>query len=177
MDILIICLIVLMGWSAWIAFRPSSRRYRVNASLSHHAHHDRSSLEKGTLNDEPAEVVDMPELHSRLLTADDEHQAFKAGQPIWIRYEDASGMVTERVVEIYRPGDGEVIYTWCRRKQAPRTFSRRNIRHWRLLPERFDFDPIVAKYWDEEGTRDRSEKNPWRGWLRRQPKDIANRYM
>lgn len=177
MDILIICLIVLMGWSVWIAFRPSSRRHRVNASLPHHAHHDSSSLKRATLKDEPVEFVDMPELHSRLLTADDEHHAFKAGQPIWIRYEDTSGMVTERVVEIYRPGDGEVIYTWCRRKQAPRTFSRRNIRHWRLLPERFDFDPIVAKYWDEEGTRDRSEKNPWRGWLRRQPKHIANRYM
>ena len=85
-------------------------------------------------------------------------------------------MVTERVVEIYRPGDGEVIYTWCRRKQAPRTFIRGNIRRWRLLPERFDFDPNVAQYWDEERSRERVEKNPWRRWLKRQPKEIANQY-
>jgi hypothetical protein len=69
-----------------------------------------------------------------------------------------------------------VIYTWCRKKRAPRTFVRRNIRQWRLLPERFDFDPIVAKYWDEEGIRERLEKNPWRRWLLRQPKEIADRY-
>ena len=173
MDILILCLIVLMGWAAWIAFRPSSRR-RTNNPIPHY--HDRSSQKKVTHRGHPAELDNMPEPHSRPLTSDDEHQAFKAGQPIWIRYEDKSGTVTERVVEIYRPGDDEVIYTWCRRKQAPRTFARRNIRNWRLLPERFDFDPIVARYWDEEGTRDRSEKNPWRRWLRRQPKEIPDRY-
>lgn len=173
MDILILCLIVLMGWAAWIAFRHSSRRRTVNANPHHQ---DGSSQKRAALRDKPAELVNMPESHSRPLTSDDEHHAFKVGQPIWIRYEDKSGMVTERVVEIYRPSDDEVIYTWCRRKQAPRTFARRNIRNWRLLPERFDFDPIVAQYWDEEGTRDRSEKNPWRRWLRRQPKEIANRY-
>jgi predicted DNA-binding transcriptional regulator YafY len=117
-----------------------------------------------------------PEPHRRPLTADDERHAFRTGQPLWIRYEDKAGIVTERVIEIYRPGEDEVIYTWCRKKRAPRTFVRRNIRQWRLLPERFDFDPIVAKYWDEEGIRERLEKNPWRRWLLRQPKEIADRY-
>ncbi|MGC4098759.1 MAG: hypothetical protein QM706_16725 [Nitrospira sp.] len=155
MDILIVCLIVLTGWSVWIGFPPLSRWHK---------------------KDKPAQLDSMPEPHNRLLTAHDEHQAFKAGQPIWIRYEDTAGRVTERVIEIYRPGDGEVLYTWCRRKQAPRTFVRRNIRSWRLLPERFDFDPHVAQYWDEERIRERFAKNPWRHWLKRQPKEIANRY-
>ncbi|WHZ27625.1 MAG: hypothetical protein OJF51_002422 [Nitrospira sp.] len=174
MDILILCLIILMGWAAWIACRSSLRRRTVNASPHHR---DGSSQKQAALREEPAELDNMPEPHSRPLTSDDECHAFKAGQPIWIRYEDTSGTVTERVVEIYRPREDEVIYTWCRRKRAPRTFVRRNIRNWRLLPERFDFDPIVARYWDEEGTRDRSEKSPWRRWLRRQPKEIADRYQ
>jgi len=173
MDILILCRIVLMGWVAWIAFRPSSRRRKVKAGPPDH---DSSSQKRAGLTGEHTEVVDMPEPHSRPLTADEEHQAFTAGQPVWIRYEDKSGAITERVIEIYRPRDDEVIYTWCRRKQAPRTFVRRNIHQWRLLPEHFDFDPVVARYWDEEGTRDRLEKSPWRRWLRRQPKEIADRY-
>lgn len=135
-----------------------------------------SSQKGSNLSMEPAELVDLPETHSRLFTAADERRAFEAGQPIWIRYEDSSGLVTERVVEIYRPGHDEVIYTWCRRKRASRTFARRKIRDWRVLTERFDFDSIVAKYWDEEGTRDRSEKRPWRRWLQRQSKEIADRY-
>lgn len=173
MDILILCLIVLMGWSAWITFRPPSRRHTGHGKPHRHG---KLSRQSATRRAETAELVNMPEPHSRLLTAEDEHHAYRAAQPIWIRYEDKSGTVTERVVEIYRPGNAEVIHAWCRRKQAPRTFARRNIRNWRLLPERFDFDPIVAQYWDEEGTRDRSEKNPWRRWLRRQPKEIADRY-
>ncbi|MDK2744304.1 MAG: hypothetical protein H8K03_11215 [Nitrospira sp.] len=173
MNILILCLIVLMGWVAWIGLRRSSRHRTVNASPHHH---DKPSQNRDALSVEPAELIDRPDTHHQLLTADNERRAFEAGQPVWIRYEDSSGLVTERVVEIYRPSHDEVIYTWCRRKQAPRTFARRNIRDWRVLPERFDFDPIVAKYWDEEGTRDRSVKSPWRDWLRRQPKEIADRY-
>lgn len=173
MNILILFLIVLIGWSAWIAFRRSSRNRKVTTG----SHHTVSpSRETPTPKVEPAVPIKIPDPDCGLFTSEDEHKAFKAGQPVWIRYEDKSGTITERVVEIYRPGDNEVIFTWCRRKQAPRTFVRRNIRNWRLLTERFDFDPIVARYWDEEGTRDRSEKSPWRRWLRRQPKDIADRY-
>ena len=174
MDILILCLLILMGWSAWVAFRRSSRH---STATPLPPHTERVSEEISDLKADPAELDNMPEPHSRLFTSDDEHQAFKAGQPMWIRYEDSSGTVTERVVEIYRPREDEVIYTWCRQKRAPRTFVRRNIHNWRLLPERFDFDPIVARYWDEEGIRERLEKNPWRRWLRRQPKEIADRYQ
>jgi len=155
MEVLVVFLIVLIGWSLLIGFPPLSRLYK---------------------EDEPAELDNLPETHTRMFTADDEHQAFKVGQPIWIQYEDTAGRVTERVIEIYRPGDGEVIYTWCRRKRTPRTFVRSNIRKWRLLPERFDFDRNVAKYWDEERIRERFAKNPWRRWLERQPKEIANQY-
>ena len=114
MDILILCLIVLMGWAAWIAFRPSSRRRTINANLHQH---DGSLQKRDTLRDEPAELITIPEPNNRLLSADDERHAFKTGQPIWIRYKDTSGTVTERVVEIYRPRDDEVIYTWCRRSK------------------------------------------------------------
>ena len=116
MYILILCLIVLMGWAAWIAFRHSSRRRTVNANPHHH---DGSSQKRAALRDKPAELVNMPESHSRPLTSDDEHHAFKVGQPIWIRYEDKSGMVTERVIEIYRPSDDEVIYTWLPEEAGP----------------------------------------------------------
>jgi hypothetical protein len=174
MDILILCLIVLTGWSLWIAFRRSSRNRKVPIGL----HHTVSSAgETPTPKVEPAEPITIQDPDCGLFTAEDEHKVFTAGQAVWIRYEDKAGTVTERIVEIYRPGDGDVIFTWCRRKRAPRTFVRRNIHQWRLLPERFDFDPIVAKYWDEEGIRERVEKNPWRRWLRRQPKEIAERYQ
>ena len=81
-------------------------------------------------------------------------------KPVWIRYEDKSGAITERVIEIYRPSDDEVIYSWCRRKQAPHTFVRRNIHQWRLLPEHFDFDPVVAQYWTRKGLAIGQKKFP-----------------
>ena len=43
--------------------------------------------------------------------------------------------------------------------------------------EQFEFDPIVEQYWREEGTRDMSEKLPWRRWIENQPKAIAERYQ
>ena len=173
MDILTLSLIVLIGWSVWIAFRRSPRKHKVTTGFHHTVS---SSSETPASKVESAEPIKIPAPDCGLFTAENEHHAFRTGQPVWIRYEDKAGNVTERVVEIYRPGDEEVIFTWCRRKRAPRTFVRRNIHQWRLLPERFDFDPIVAKYWDEEGIRERLEKNPWRRWLQRQPKEIADRY-
>lgn len=173
MDILILCLLILVVWSAGVGVHRWVRA-RTVTEPSHHP--ISSSRATPAPKVEPTEPITIPDPDCGLFTSEDEHHAFKAGQPVWIRYEDKAGNVTERVVEIYRPGDAEVIFTWCRRKRAPRTFVRRNIRQWRLLPERFDFDPIVAKYWDEEGIRERVEKNPWRRWLRRQPKEIADRY-
>jgi hypothetical protein len=83
-----------------------------------------------------------PEPHSSLVTSEDELNAFK--EPIWIRYEDKSGTATERVVEIYRPRDDGYLHV-VSSKAAPRTFVRRNILSWRLLEERFDFDPVVPR--------------------------------
>ena len=173
MDTLILCLLIVLGWSMWVAFRRSSRNCKVTNESPHTVN---SSKETSTPRLEAAEPITISDSDGGLFTAEDEQHAFKTGQPVWIRYEDQSGTVTERVVEIYRPGPTDVIFTWCRRKQAPRTFIRRNIRNGRMLPERFDFDPIVAKYWDEDGIRERLEKNPWRRWLRRQPREIADRY-
>ena len=173
MDLLILGFLILIGWSVWVVFPRSSRNRKVaNGSLPTVS----SSRDTSTPTVEASEPIKTQHPDCGLFTTEDEQTAFKAGQPVWIRYEDKSGTVTERVVEIYRPGQHDVIFTWCRTKRAPRTFVRRNIRNWRMLPERFDFDPIVAKYWDEEGIRERLEKNPWRRWLRRQPKEIADRY-
>src|SRR6478736_5265793 len=74
MDILILCLIVLMGWAAWIAFRPSSRRRTINANLHQH---DGSLQKRDTLRDEPAELITIPEPNNRLLSADDERHALQ----------------------------------------------------------------------------------------------------
>lgn len=173
MDFLILGLLILIGWSMWVVFHRSSRNRKVANGSPHTIS---SSRDTSTPTVESSEPINTQHPDRGLFTTEDEQNAFKAGQPVWIRYEDKSGTVTERVVEIYRPGQNDVIFTWCRTKRAPRTFVRRNIRNWRILPERCDFDPIVAKYWDEEGIRERLEKNPWRRWLRRQPKEIADRY-
>jgi hypothetical protein len=122
-------------------------------------------------------LLDMPLPTSRLFTYRDECRAATARQRLWMRYEDRTGQVTERIVEIYHPEDDEVVFTWCCLKREPRTFARRNIQSWRLLQEQFLFDPIVARYWDEEGTRDLSEKLPWRRWLSMQAPEIAERYQ
>jgi hypothetical protein len=129
------------------------------------------------LKAESRPLVEMPEATSRLLTYEDERRAAWARQRLWIRYQDKGGNVTERTVEIYQPEKDEVLFTWCCLKREPRTFARRNILSWRLLPERFEYDSTVARYWDEEAGMDLSEKMPWRRWLDTQPPHIAKRYQ
>lgn len=128
------------------------------------------------LKAESRPLLDMPEATSRLLTYEDERRAAWARQRLWIRYQNKAGHVTERTVEIYQPEKDEVLFTWCCLKREPRTFARRNILSWRLLPERFEYDSTVARYWDEEAGMDISEKMPWRRWLQQQPDDINRRY-
>lgn len=128
------------------------------------------------LHSDPDQLVQMNEPTSRLLTYKDELKAYKSRQRLWIRYRDKNSNITERKVEIYNPEDDEVLYTWCCLKKEPRTFARRNIEAWQLLQERYEFDPVVAQYWEEEGTRDISEKLPWRRWLSDQPECIADKY-
>lgn len=123
-----------------------------------------------------SDVIVMPAPTSRLFTYQDERRAAQSRQRLWIRYQDRGGNITERTVELYQPEDDEYIFTWCCLKREPRTFARRSIQSWQLLPEQFAFDPIVNQYWEEEGTRDLSEKLPWRRWLDDQPDDIADRY-
>jgi hypothetical protein len=102
MDTLILCLLIVIGWAVWIALRRSSRTRQV-VTRSHHT--VTASSEPATPRGEPSILINMPDIESGLFTAENEHQAYTAGQLVWIRYEDKSGMVTERVVEIYRPGD------------------------------------------------------------------------
>ena len=125
MNILILSLIVLIGWLVWIIFRRTLHNRKVSRDrITSSAHRENMPHHKVA----PAELIKIPDPDCGLFTTEHEHQAYTAGQPVLIRYEDKSGTVTERVVEIYRPGDNEVIFTWCRRRQAPRTFVRRNIR-------------------------------------------------
>ena len=119
----------------------------------------------------------MPEATTRLFTYEDERNAAESRQRLWMRYEDRQGHVTERTVEIYQPEDDEVIFAWCCLARAPRTFARRSIQSWRLMPDSFVFDPVIDQYWEEEGTRDMGERMPWRRWLEDQPEHIAGRYL
>lgn len=172
-------IILIVAWIAWKVFKRIRRGRRQSALTA-----------PGTLRTAPIptkrsyvlkagpalELVEMPEATSRLFTYEDERRAAQARQRLWMRYEDRQGHVTERTVEIYQPEDDEVIFAWCCLARAPRTFARRSIQSWRLLPDRFVFDPVINQYWEEEGARDMSEKTPWRRWLEDQPDDIADRY-
>src|SRR5262249_7646303 len=95
---------------------------------------------------------------------------------VWIQYEDRSGNITERKIEIYHPEDDNFVFAWCCSRQEPRTFSRDNILAWRLLPEHFEYDPIVERYWREEGTREQNDKIPWARWIDSLRPDLASRY-
>lgn len=175
----IIGLLALPAWFAWIFFKGARRGY---SSTAHQqppqqpivAKPDKRPyfLKSGSVPN----LVDMPESTDRLFSYKDERQASKARQRLWMRYQDRSGHVTERKVEIYHPENDEVVFAGCCLARAPRTFARRSIQSWQLLPERFEFDPVVDQYWEEEGTRDMSEKLPWRRWLLDQPSHISQRY-
>lgn len=160
---------------AFLTYMSYSRSQR-NAGGATRSQTTRTAKKTYTLKDEPAELVPMDAPTDRLFTYQDERKAYKARQALWIRYEDKAGNVTERVVEIYNPENDEVLFTWCRLKQEPRTFARRNILSWQLLPDRFSFDPVVARFWKEEGTLGFGDGMPWRRWLQNQPEDISRRY-
>lgn len=79
MDILILCLIGLMGWAAWNAFRHFSRRCKGNERSPRHEGPSQKSV---TLTHEPAGLVNMPELHRQPLPPDNEDHALKGQQPL-----------------------------------------------------------------------------------------------
>lgn len=167
-------LFILLGTAllTWMSYRRSQRKARESSST----HPTRTPQKPYTLKSEPAELVQMDEPTDRLFTYQDERKAYKSRQALWIRYQDKAGNITERVVEIYHPENDEVLFTWCRLKQEPRTFARRNILNWQLLPDRFTLDPVVARFWKEEGTLGFGEGIPWRRWLQDQPNDVVDRY-
>lgn len=160
-----------VGFLIWMSYRRSHGKNETSSRTS-----ARTSRKTYTLKAEPAELLPMDAPTDRLFTYQDERKAYKARQAIWIRYQDKVGNVTERVVEIYHPENDEVLFTWCRRAREPRTFARRNILSWHLLQEHFQLDPVVARFWKEEGTLGLGDGIPWRRWLQDQPEDIASRY-
>ena len=176
----IIGLLALPAWFVWLFFKGIRRGYSTKETRK-----PSTSIVGATpvkrpyiLNAGPAPgLIDMPEATTRLLTYQDERHAATARQRLWIQYEDRACNTTERNIEIYHPEDDEYVFAWCCSKLEPRTFARRSICCWRLLPERFEFDPIIEQYWREEGTRDMSEKMPWRRWIDNQPEAIAQRYQ
>jgi tetratricopeptide (TPR) repeat protein len=173
MTVFILFLAAIVAWFVWVVFLKPNRFMA----------RERTAREKPTapyiLKADTASTPGLAPTQgetTRLLTYDDELQAARTRQRLWIRYSDRGGNVTERKIEIYHPEDDEYVFAWCCSKQEPRTFNRRSIQSWKLLPERFEFDPIVEQYWREEGTRDQSEKLPWRRWLQLQPRGVADRY-
>ena len=147
---------VLSGLSSWIPFR----RLRL-CTLG-------SNTKREAFTSAPSDFIEMAEPTTRPFTSRDERGAFRAGQALWIRYEDNFGNVRESIVEVYHPGDRDVIFTWCRLVLEPRAFARSKIQSWRLLNDRYNFDPVAAQYWDEEGAFDGSRRVPWTWWLREQ---------
>lgn len=64
--------------------------------------------------------------------------AVTGGCCLQLRYEDASGTITERVVEpthVYLDGPRTYLQAWCRVAQGPRNFLSSRIREQRPLPE------------------------------------------
>lgn len=120
------------------------------------------------MKDESPQLLQMHEPTHLQFSSQDERRAYEARQLLWMRYEDHRGHITERVVEVYKPGEGEMILTWCRLQQEPRAFARHRIKSWRLLPERFTFEPMVAQYWNEERGPDMWNTRSWRLWLQQQ---------
>lgn len=181
MTIAILFWAAIIGYVLWLFFKGTYKGYTGKEVVKAEADRPSTPSPKPkktyTLNADRGKLIEMPEPTTRLLSYDDERRAARNRQRLWMQYQDKSGNITERTVEIYQPEKDEVLFTWCCLKREPRTFARRNILQWRLLPERFDYDPVVARYWDEEAGLDLSEKMPWRRWLQQQPDDIASRYL
>ena len=172
-----IIVIGLLAWVLWQLFKVlrkgDAKQDDEELSRPRTAHEKKKYI----LRAGPApDLIDMPEPSTRLLTYRVERHAATARQRLWIQYEDRAGNTTERTIHIYHPIDDEYVFSWCCSKLEPRTFARRSIRKWQLLPERFEFDLVVDQYWEEEGTRDMSEKIPWQRWLDSQPDHISERY-
>ncbi len=147
---------LIAGWFSWTAFR------RLQSWITE------SRKKSDVLKRDASDFIQMAEPTSRPFTSRDQRRAFRARQALWIRYEDNFGNVRESIVEVYLPGDHDVIFTWCRLVLEPRAFARSKIQSWRLLNERYTFDPVTAQYWDEEGAFSGSRRAPWTWWLRKQ---------
>lgn len=104
-------------------------------------------------------------------TFKEERHAAASHQRLWIKYEDFNGKQTTREIDVYYPKeDDRYVFAWCRLKAEPRTFNRHNILQWQFINDTFEFNPLVERYFQEEGSRDRDEKIPWKRWLERQPR-------
>lgn len=176
-----VAVLAVIALSIFLFLATRKRSPRRDADTDHQSSEPngatKSSKKAYVLKTPSTALVQMSEPTSRLFTYKDERQAAKARQRLWMRYQDRQGHITERTVEIYQPENDEVIFAWCCMARAPRTFARRSIQSWQLMPDTFVFDPIINQYWEEEGTRDMSEKLPWRRWLEQQPDSIADRYQ
>lgn len=116
-------------------------------------------------SDAPARPLHRATATHRRISFLEEQQAAQARQRLWIRYEDYNGNESERKIDIYCPKeDDDYIFAWCCLKQAPRTFNRNKILAWRVLDERFTFNPLVERYFQEEGQRGLEEKISWSRW-------------
>jgi len=95
-----------------------------------------------------------------ILTFEIEKRAAQERRRVWIQYEDNNENETERNIEIYNAGDDDYVHGWCCLRRGPRTFRRERILHWRLLDERFEFNAVLEKWWQEEYPKG-DEKMPW----------------
>ena len=102
---------------------------------------------------------------TRPFTYDDERRAADERLILWMRYVDAQGKLTERTVHIYAPEDDDYFFGWCNRAQAPRTFRCDRIQAWKLLDERFRYDPRVIQWWKAFHDKPTCQQMDWQEWL------------
>lgn len=164
MELLILMLLIVAIWAVPFT-RAVWRGYRETSSSSP----DRSKTKPYTLwAGSAGKIQPMAKPTKRKITFRDERDLAASRQRVWMRYEDYNGNESERKIEVYCPKeDDNYIFAWCCFKQAPRTFNRNNILAWQVLNEHFDFDPLVERYFQEEGQRDREDKIPWQRWKER----------
>ena len=104
-------------------------------------------------------------LVKRILTFQNEVDIAKDRQVVRVTYRDESGDVTKLDLDIYRPRDDVYAYAYCRRQKEPRTFLIEGILDWKVLPQRFTYNPLVDEWFDTFGPSSSEARPNWKVWV------------
>ena len=104
-------------------------------------------------------------LVKRILTFQDEVDLAKDRRVLRITYRGESGDVNKLDLEMYRPRDDVYAYAFCRRQKEPQAFLIEGILDWKVLPQRFTYNPLVDEWFDTFGPSSSEPRPNWRIWL------------